>query len=100
MRPERKRFEPLAPPPSAIERGGSEVLRAVIVEGGLHVTLVRGFDEPGVWGLLLADVARHASRVFASEDGRSEEETLAAIRSLFNAELDNETDPGTTAILS
>jgi hypothetical protein len=100
MRPERKKFEPLAAPPSAIEHGGYEVLRAVIVEGGLHVTLVRGFDDPAVWGLLLADIARHASRVFASEDGRDESETITAIRSMFDAEMDNETDPGTTAALS
>ena len=68
-------FDALHVPPTALEHGGVEVLRAAIVEGGLHVSLRRAFDDPQAWGMLIADVARHAARIFAketklSEDGR------------------------------
>ena len=100
MAEETRKFDALAAPPSALEHGGSEVLRAAIAEGGLHVSLIRGFDDPAVWGILLADIARHVSRIFAKEDGLDEDETTAAIRSMFNAEIDKATDLGTTSAVS
>ena len=39
-------FEALNVPPAAMEQGGVEVLRAVIVDGALHVSLRRAFDDP------------------------------------------------------
>ena len=48
MKGGRGKFEALAVPPTALELGSSEVLRAAIVEGGLHVSLQRGFDDPSV----------------------------------------------------
>ena len=39
-------FDALHIPPAAMELGGVEVLRAVIVDGGLHVSLRRAFDDP------------------------------------------------------
>jgi hypothetical protein len=94
------KFEALTAPPGALERGGTEILRGVIVEGGLHVSLKRAFDEPAVWRILLADVARHASRIFAREEGRDEDRTLADIRSMFDAEIDRATDTGSTSAVS
>jgi hypothetical protein len=38
-------FDPLAVPPTALEHGGVEVLRAAVVQGGLHVSLRRAFDD-------------------------------------------------------
>ena len=38
-------FDALHIPPAAMELGGVEVLRAVIVDGGLHVSLRRAFDD-------------------------------------------------------
>jgi hypothetical protein len=38
-------FDALHVPPEAFEKGGVEVLRAVIVDGGLHVSLRRAFDD-------------------------------------------------------
>ncbi len=90
------KFEALSAPPGAIEKGGVEVLRAAIVEGGLHVALQRAFEEPDAWGILLADVARHVGRIFAAEDGVSEDDVVARVRMLFEAELDRSTDSGTT----
>jgi hypothetical protein len=93
-------FEPLQAPPTALERGGVEVLRAAIVDGGLHVSLRRAFDDPQAWGMLIADVARHAARIFANETKLTEDEALALIRSMFEAEMDAPTDPGSTRAIS
>ena len=94
------KFDALNAPPTALELGGTEVLRAAIVAGGLHISLRRAFDDPEAWGMLIADVARHVARIYASEDKFGEDETLERIRALFNAELDSPTDPGTTSALS
>jgi hypothetical protein len=93
-------FEALHIPPAAMEQGGVEVLRAVIVDGGLHVSLRRAFDDPEAWGMLIADVTRHIARIYANEKNMSEEETLARIRGIFEAEMDSPSDPGSTSALS
>src|ERR671923_263754 len=61
-------FDALHVPPTALEQGGVEVLRAAIVDGGLHVSLRRAFEDPEAWGMLIADVARHVARIYATED--------------------------------
>ena len=78
-------FDPLHIPPAALEHGGVEVLRAAIVEGGLHVSLRRAFDDPQAWGMVIADVARHAARIFARETKLTEDEALERIRTMFSA---------------
>ena len=93
-------YDALIIPPTALEHGGVEVLRAAIVDGGLHVSLRRAFDDPEAWGMLIADVARHVARIYATESNFREEETLERIRALFNAEMDSPTDPGSTSAIS
>jgi hypothetical protein len=93
-------FDALVIPPTALEQGGVEVLRAAVVEGALHVSLRRAFDDPEAWGMLIADVARHVARIYATEDKFPEAQTLERIRTLFNAEMDTPTDPGTTTAIS
>ena len=78
------------------DRDSAEVFRAWIVGTGLQVSLQRGFDEPGMWGILLADVARHAARVYATENVCSEEEALGQIAAMLDAELNRSTDIGAT----
>jgi len=87
-------------PPMAVEKGGVEVLRAFIVEGRLEVSLRRAFEEPDVWGVMIADVARHAARIFAKETKMSEDEALEKIRDMFNDEMDKPTDSGSTRAVS
>ena len=86
----------LDPPPDATERGGHEVLRCFVVDGGLSVSLRRSFDEAGTWGVLLADLARHAARVYARETGLGEDDALEAIRTMFDAEWGRPTEFGAT----
>lgn len=92
--------DPLPVPPEAVEQGGVEVLRAFIVDGRLEVSLRRAFEEPDVWGMLIADVARHAARIYATETDLSENQALHKIREMCDAELDTPTDPGSTNAIS
>jgi hypothetical protein len=74
----------------------TEMLRAWSINGGLQVSLQRNFDDPAIWGLLLTDIARHAARIYAAETEYSEEAALKRIVELFQAEMENPTDLGTT----
>jgi hypothetical protein len=94
------RFEELPVPPDALERGGVEILRASIVEGAVSVGLRRSFDDPFTWGILLVDLARHASRIYALETGIAEEEALAQIQSGMESELNRPTDRGSTRAIN
>jgi len=93
-------FDALNAPPTALEHGGTEVLRAAIVQGGLHVSLRRAFDDPEAWGMLIADVTRHVARIYASESDLPEETTIERIRNIFDAEMDAPSDLGTTGSIS
>jgi hypothetical protein len=93
-------FEALHVPPAALDQGGVEVLRAVIVDGALHVSLRRAFDDPEAWGMLIADITRHVARIYATEDKFREEETIERVRALYDAEMDAPTDPGSTSAIS
>jgi hypothetical protein len=84
------------PSAAAASPEATEVFRAWIVDRGLQVSLQRGFDDPRMWGILLADVARHAARIYGRETASTEADALAQIRSLLVAELDRPTDLGTT----
>ena len=84
-------------PPDVIGREDAhEVLRAFVIDGGLSIAFSRAFEEPDVWGMLLVDVARHAARAYAREANYTEEEALARIIDMFEAEIARPTDPGTT----
>jgi len=89
-----------APPEAVRTPGAMEILRAWIVQGGLQVSLAPAFKEPGAWGLLLTDVARHAARAYAAEGICTEAEALRRIREMIETELARPTDPGTTRKLT
>ena len=93
-------FDALVIPPDALDRGGVEVLRAAIVDGGLHVSLRRAFDDPEAWGMLIADVVRHIARIYAKESAISEDAVLERVRAIFEAEIEAPSDPGTTGAIS
>jgi hypothetical protein len=85
-------------PPDVMGRAdATEVLRAFVIDGGLSIAFTRAFEEPDMWGLVLVDVARHAARVYARESAYTEEEALARIVDMFEAEIARVTDIGSTA---
>ena len=84
-------------PPDVIGRDdATEVLRAFVVDGGLSIAFTRAFEEPDMWGLLLVDIARHAARAYAQESSYTEDEALARVVDMFEAEIARPTDVGKT----
>jgi hypothetical protein len=84
------------PPTAAVDTEAIEILRAWVTKGNLEVGLIRAWDQPDPWGILLVDLARHAARAFAQEGICSEHDALERIRALFEAEWDKPTDLGKT----
>jgi hypothetical protein len=56
-----------------------------------QLTLRTTWKDPGAWGLLLVDIARHAARAYQRE-GRDPQEVLRRIRELCDAEWSEATD--------
>jgi hypothetical protein len=83
----------LEPPPIATQNAGSvEVLRVWAASGqAQEVVLKTTWKDAGAWGLMLADVARHAANAYDVE-GQDRAEVLARIRQLFDAEFADPTD--------
>lgn len=79
-----REFDALAIPNDALEKGGIEVLRASIVEGELHVTLRRAFEQPEHWGGLLSELVRRIARVYAADGKMKEADVAARIRASFS----------------
>ena len=98
--PAAKPPEALPPPQFGPAAEAHEVLRAWVADGGLTVSIRRSFDDPAVWGVLLADVARHVSRIYAEEDGTSEEDALSKVVDTLTSELMEPTDLGSTRAVS
>jgi hypothetical protein len=77
----------LAPPPNAGDLDAVEVLRVwASPDDAQQVALQTTWEEPGVWGLLLADVARHAAKAYALE-GKQEADAFNRILMFFEAEV-------------
>jgi hypothetical protein len=82
----------IPPLPNARHPAANEVLRVWAVPGeAQQVTLLTTWKEPEAWGLLLADVARHATKAYGNE-GKNEAQTLARILQFFEAEFASPTD--------
>ena len=80
------------PPIATSNSQAVEVLRVWAVPGQpQQLTLRITWKDAGAWGLLLADVARHAANAYANE-GRNRDEVLARIRQLLDAEFSRPTD--------
>lgn len=83
----------LIPPPIAEKNlQAVEVLRVWAAPGSpQQLTLRTTWADAGAWGLVLVDIARHASMAYAKE-GKDRNVVLARIRELFDAEWSNATD--------
>jgi hypothetical protein len=82
----------LKPPPIATTHPKAvEVLRVwADPNGPQQVTLITQWDDPGIWGLLLVDIARHAAQAYA-RNGEDRARALARIKELFDAEWSSPT---------
>ena len=61
---------------------------------------VMGRDDAEAWGMLIADVTRHIARIYAKESPLSEDQVIERVRSIYDAEMDSPSDPGTTSAIS
>ena len=52
-------YNALNPPPLVRDKPANEVMRVAVHNGELHMSMRRGFDDPGMWGLLFVDAARN-----------------------------------------
>ena len=88
------------PPDAAADKDATEVARlwtdgnAGYVSVGTHV-----FEEPGIWGIVIADLARHVANAYAQAEGHDPDEVLQRIKALFDAEWEAPTDTPTGALL-
>jgi hypothetical protein len=80
------------PAAAASNPASTEVLRVWAAPGKPQdFALQTTWKDPGAWGLLLVDVARHASRAYAAE-GQDPKVALARIKELWDAEWASPTD--------
>jgi hypothetical protein len=81
------------PPPAQRDDDAIQMLSAWIAERGLHCTMnvglwhAEGRDEPGAWGILLADVVRHLASAIENQRGVDAADVIADIVDSFNEEL-------------
>lgn len=78
----------LAAPPDVDEYGGVEILRLFICNGALTLSMQRAFEQPDMWGRLLAELAMQVAQVYAHETPMSAEEALADLRVALDTGLD------------
>ena len=69
-----------------------EILRVwAAVEAPQQLVLRTNWKDPGAWGLVLVDIARHVAQAYEAE-GQDPAVVLARIRQLFDAEWSAPTD--------
>ena len=93
MKEQRRSERELEPPPIADQDPTAvEVLRVWATDDGpQQFSLESTWKEPEAWGLLLADLARHAARAYERE-GHEYSSALAGMFELFQAEMNEPTD--------
>lgn len=83
----------LSKPPIAHDKRGVEILR---VWGGKdlpqQLSLRTTWDDPGAWGLLLVDIARHVAQAYSETGDVTASDALARIKAGFDAEWGSPTD--------
>lgn len=86
------------PVPPAAESAAQaiELARVWAADGAQHVTLETGvWADPGAWGLMLVDLARHVASAYEQAGTVSRADALARIREAFDAEWASPTDDPT-----
>jgi hypothetical protein len=80
-------------PPIAMENTAArEILRVWSSDGNAaQVVLQPTWKEPGAWGLMLVDIARHAANAY-EQDGYDRDDVLRRIRAFWDAEWADPTD--------
>jgi len=81
------------PPAARADSAARELARVWAAGGEQHVSLEIGlWPDPGAWGLLLVDLARHVANAYEQTQGHDASDVLARIREAFDAEWQTPTD--------
>lgn len=76
------------PPELESDTEATEVLRAWIVNDNLECSLLTGiFEEPEMWGSLLADLIRTVAQGLQEQEGKDPQETIERIVTAFEQEI-------------
>ncbi len=82
------------PPQASRDKASFELLRVWIANGGQHVSLRPGtWQDPFMWGMFLADLARHIVNAEQQvQDSLDPEDFLERMLEGFDSELNAPTD--------
>jgi len=81
------------PNTAKIDEDAFEILRVWIANQQQHVSIRIGvWNDPMIWGMMLADLARHLANAYNQQHGYSFDNTVNRIREGFDVELDSPTD--------
>jgi Domain of unknown function (DUF5076) len=82
------------PPDAAGAKQAIEVFRGWIIDGGLQCSLFPTVWQktPEVWGMLLADAARHAANAIAEKTGADSAAVFSTIKAALEDELHDPSD--------
>lgn len=85
------------PHPALSDAEAFEILRVWVAHKQQVVTIKTGiWEDPKIWGMMLADLAKHIALAFQQDEGRETDETLRLIRGGFDLELDHPTGNATS----
>lgn len=87
------------PDPVNADAEASAVVSAWIVKGGLHVAAQRTFEKPEMWGMLLIDLAKHVSNIYAQQGVMTQPEAMTRILAVLSRHTGGQMDSGHTTIL-
>jgi len=84
----------LAPPPAcSADPKSFEIARLWVANGAQHVVLRTDvWPDPAVWGIVLADLARHVALAYQRKDGHDLEDVLERVLAGFHTELESPID--------
>ncbi|MEO8881433.1 MAG: DUF5076 domain-containing protein [Gemmatimonadaceae bacterium] len=87
----------MRPPPAAADDAKSfEIARLWVANGAQHVVLRTDvWPDPAVWGIVLADLARHVAVAYQHKDGHDLEDVLERVLAGFHTEIESHIDPST-----
>jgi hypothetical protein len=64
-----------------------ELARVWVASGAQHVSIATEiWEDPGAWGIVLVDLARHVANSYSATHGRDPRQTLSRIKEVFDAE--------------
>ena len=92
-----KKDECIIPKEALADRNSREILRAWVASEALHVSLFvpDAWEDPGHWGVALADVTRHLADAYHKSQGVEPKVAIQRIQEMMAAELAAPTDTPT-----